>query len=98
MFISIFKKVEHGLNVHLFGNKKKYAAIKREGFIHPNMEWSKTCCQVKKKKVRLFMLRQPKKITYITYIHIYALKCIHKGLKECDPWWPLGFTLHNSVI
>lgn len=70
MFISIFKKVEHGLNVHLFGNKKKYAAIKREGFIHPNMEWSKTCCQVKKKKSKTIYVKTTKK-NNLHYIHTY---------------------------
>lgn len=31
-------------------------------------------------------------------IHIYALKFIHKEFKVCNQWWPLGLTLHNSVI
>lgn len=38
------------------------------------------------------------KMTYVTCIHIYALKFIHQELKECNQWSPLGFTLHISVI
>ena len=34
-------------------------------------------------KERLYV-KTAEKITYVTYIHIYALKRIHQGFKVCD--------------